>query len=133
MVRKKHSCTTSLVYLSHPFPHTTILQQTTLNIFCQKIQLLYFHFQRFSLFLSRCFLSRLLQNCWMWERVYWNFIQWNSTSQMRSSNCHVTLMIRRWSNSKPTRYTRTSSWRKYVIYPTYLLKPQQDFVHWEKV
>ena len=25
----------------NPFPHTTILQQTTLNIFCQKIQNLY--------------------------------------------------------------------------------------------
>ena len=25
----------------NPFPHTTILQQTTLNIFCQKIENLY--------------------------------------------------------------------------------------------
>ena len=27
--------------LDNPFPHTTILQQTTLNIFCQKIENLY--------------------------------------------------------------------------------------------
>ena len=31
----------NLLTLLNPFPHTTILQQTTLNIFCQKIENLY--------------------------------------------------------------------------------------------
>ena len=49
------------------------LLKTSIFSFCHRvfnsIQLLYFHFQRFSILISRCFQSRLLQNWCMWERV----------------------------------------------------------------
>ena len=35
------SCMLATSFKFNPFPHTTVLQQTTLNIFCQNIENLY--------------------------------------------------------------------------------------------